>query len=117
MKLELTPENLAACYEYLRSTRPFRGWKLPPASEVTFKVAKTKKTVGWYTFDGYRHYIYVSSSCVGTSHTLVEVMAHEMVHLDEKEKGTCRTDVEHSAHFNRKADLVCKHHGFDRKMF
>lgn len=117
MKLKLTPENLAACYGFLRTTLPFSRWKLPHQDEVIFKVARTRKTVGWYTFDGLKHFIYVSEGCVGTSKTLVETMAHEMVHLHEKCSGTDRSGVEHSAQFQKYADLVCRHHGFERKMF
>ena len=42
-------------------------------------------------------------------------MAHEMVHIYNVSKGHTRS--EHGAEFQRCARLVCKHHGFDQKMF
>jgi len=34
MTLPLTPATLTAAYEFLRTTPPFKGWKLPHADEV-----------------------------------------------------------------------------------
>jgi hypothetical protein len=120
MNLPLTPETLAAAYEYLRSTPPFNKWKLPPSGEVLFKVAKTRHKQGWYQWDGSRHTITASTGRIAQSHTLLVLMAHEMIHLYleikgwESKKGS--NDV-HNAAFRKFAVRVCKYHGFDPKAF
>lgn len=107
MTLKLTPEILAHAYEFLRSTPPFRRWKLPPYSGFQFRVTKH--------LDRYAHFnpaipeIAVSERKVGHTHTLLVAVAHEMVHASGP--------LGHGAAFKRKADLVCKHHGFDPKEF
>ena len=39
MTLKLTPDMLAAGYDFLRTTEPFRAWRLPDAEEVGLQVA------------------------------------------------------------------------------
>lgn len=36
--LHLTLEMLEGAYEYLRTTPPFRRWKLPPGADIEFHV-------------------------------------------------------------------------------
>jgi hypothetical protein len=45
--------------------------------------------------------------------TLVETMAHEMIHARQQQARTCTPNTEHNAEFQRLAALVARHHGFD----
>ena len=38
--MKLTPGILEAAYEFLRTTPPFKGWKLPSGVDITFRVIK-----------------------------------------------------------------------------
>jgi len=40
MTLHLTPDMLAGVYEFLRTTEPFKAWKLPHADELGFAVVR-----------------------------------------------------------------------------
>lgn len=117
MALTLTPDALRAAYEFLCETPPFNRWNLPSGEDVKFRVADSKQHFGWHTFDGQRHEIAVSRALVGQTVTLIETLAHEMIHVHERHTGTCKPGVEHSAAFNRWAAQVCRAHGFDPKAF
>jgi hypothetical protein len=113
--LHLTPEMLRAAYEYLRTTPPFRRWKLPPADEVEFHVTRHKDRTGdCETSAGHEPLIRVSATLVGWTASLLATMAHEMihVHLDRK-----KVRAAHGWEFRRAAAQVCRHHGFDPKLF
>lgn len=112
--MRLTPEILEASYEYLRSTLPFRRWKLPPAEEVEFHVIRKPGLFGDCETVGDQHIIRVSTAKVGRTQTLIETMAHEMVHVRLNGLGV---KSEHGSDFRRLASQVCRHHGFDPKTF
>ena len=114
MTLQLTPEALAAAYDYLRTTLPFRRWSLPPASEVRFTVNKDRKARGCHYHTGRQHVIAVSRACIERTDSLMPVLAHEMCHARQTEKGLRRG---HGPNFQKMADAVCRHHGFDRALF
>jgi len=116
MSIHLTPDILEQAYELLRATPPFRGWKLPPADDLTFHVIATNSPAAdHYCIEGV-HTIRISHKRHKTLRTLIETMAHEMVHMREAQMKT-RADVEHGKVFHRLADQVCRAHGFDRGMF
>ena len=115
MALHLTPAILRAAYDFLNHTLPFRRWNLPDGEDVKFHVVRDPALRGWYKPGPHR--IAVSSNCIGRTFSLIEVMAHEMVHLAERHVGICREDVQHSTAFKKLADRVCKVHGFDPKLF
>lgn len=121
MSLALTPETLAAAYEYLRTTAPFKRWKLPPADEVEFHVARLKDRAADHSVvlrPEKLHTIRVSSANVKTTDGLLEVMAHEMVHAYQD--GVARTGsrrVDHNKEFIRLSALVCKTHGWQLSLF
>ena len=117
MALPLTPENLQAAYDYLCTTQPYNRWNLPDGEDVVFKVVRDRSLQGWHTFDGIQHVIGISGFCIGTSSSLIAVMAHEMVHVHENAIKISRVDVEHSQAFKRFAARVCQFHGFDPKLF
>jgi hypothetical protein len=118
--LIITPDMLAGMYEYLRTTPPFKSWRLPPSSEVKFKISKSNSEYGRYQWDGKRHTITGSKNAIGQTYTLARFVAHEMIHLHleitgkESRNGGVNT---HNTAFKRYAVRVCKYHGFDLKAF
>jgi hypothetical protein len=56
----------------------------------------------------------VSSHYIGRLSSLTETMAHEMIHVHDD---MLRIKAHHGSNFKRKAELVCRHHEFDRKRF
>jgi hypothetical protein len=114
--LRLTKETLAAAYGYLATTEPFGRWNMPDADDVTFKVVRDRQKCGWYQRVGDRHTISISASAIGHTASLLQIMAHEMIHLHEEATGMVRKS-EHSAAFRKLAAAVCAVHGFDPKMF
>lgn len=117
MKPFLTSEVLEACYEFLKVTGPFRDWNLPDGEDVKFVVDRHHSTAGWYLCDGGKHTIGISSKCVGHTVTLIQVMAHEMIHLFQRDSSMETKGAEHNAAFKKLAHKVCAVHGFDPKMF
>lgn len=117
MSLSLTPDALAACYDFLAETPPFNKWNLPPSDEVMFIVCRSKENRGDYHWNGERHVIRISSRYAKRTHALVETMAHEMIHLFEEEAGFSKPNVQHSKAFQKLAKRVCKIHGFDEAVF
>lgn len=114
--LHLTPAMLENAYELLRTTPPFRRWKLPHADEVVFRVTNSHDVRG--TFQKSPHLtIEISAFCTINLKSLIEVMAHEMVHLHEDTNHGARADVDHSAAFKRFSKQVCKAHNFDERLF
>jgi hypothetical protein len=117
--LHLTPDILAGAYDYLRVCPPFRRWKLPPSDEIEFIVTQVLKPQACYEKYRHenRHAISVSNRRIGTSANLIDVMAHEMIHLYQAITKTETPNTEHNAEFDRLARIVCRHHGFDLKNF
>lgn len=116
--LHLTPAMLESAYELLRTTPPFRNWKLPHPDDVGFQIIRTEHTRGtFHISDAGRPTISISHKCIGSLHSLVVTVAHEMVHLYEDTVHAARSDVMHSARFKRLTAQVCRHHGFDAKLF
>lgn len=117
MTLPLDPETLEAAYEYLRTTPPFNRWNLPDGEDVSFKVVRDPALRGWYDVRGGKHTIAISSRCIGHSVNLIATMAHEMIHLHQRDVKIETSGTQHNAAFNALADRVCRHHGFDPKLF
>jgi hypothetical protein len=118
VSLRLTPEVVAAAYEFLRASAPFRGWKLPEADEVEFHVIGARDRRGHYCAgEGATHRIAVSAANVGHCETLMRTIAHEMIHLVQREHRCETPNAEHNGEFWRMARLVCLHHGFDPRAF
>jgi hypothetical protein len=115
--LPLTPAVLEAAYRFLQSTKPFCSWKLPDADDVEFRVAHCKLWHGLFDSgtDGTPR-ISVSSWSVGRTESLIETMAHEMIHLYLEESGMDDRG-EHGERFYKAAATVCRYHGFDPKRF
>lgn len=119
MALRLTHENLPAAYEYLRACEPFRRWKLPEADEIGFKVTRHKDRYGHLHGDirSPNADIAISERCVGSTAKLLQIMAHEMIHLKQHVEKTETSNTQHNAEFRRLAKAVCREHMFDFKDF
>lgn len=113
--LNITPETLQGAYDFLRSTEPFCRWNLPDGEDVKFKVVKTHKNHAWYRCVNYKHVMAVSSNTVGHTLTLLESMAHEMIHMYEVH--ALKRQPTHGKVFQKWKAEVCKFHGFDPKRF
>lgn len=115
-RLSLTPEMLEAAYEYLRASPPFRGWNLPHADQVSFRVLGARDRFGHFRGrhrrargDSFSE-IAISGRMVKSSELLIATMAHEMIHLYQDETGAARG--QHNAAFRKLARRVCAIHGF-----
>jgi hypothetical protein len=112
--LPLTPDTLCAAYEYLRATPPFRRWKLPQGDQIEFRVTHEKSYVGQAIGGAEFPIIWISGHHVGRTQTLLETMAHEMIHVYLDRKGV---RAHHGAAFKSCADRICRYHGFDPRGF
>lgn len=115
MTLHLTPEMLECTYELLRATPPFNRWKLPEADSLEFNILITKERSAHFreSTDG-QHEIAVSASRVKSLDLLLEVVAHEMVHMRQAQK---RFRDIHGISFEKLGKQVCRHHDFDWETF
>jgi len=116
MTFSLTPEALAAAYDYLCEFEPFNKWNMPPAEDVRFRVIKTKDRTAHYRMVKGVHEIAVSAAYVGRHEMLLSSMAHEMVHAHMAQTCWNRRNP-HDAAFQKFADRICKIHAFDRLTF
>lgn len=114
MALTLTPDMLAAAYDFLRTTQPFCGWKLPEAELVGFHVVRDRTMYADFGMENGMPVIRVSEARNGHSGTLLATMSHEMIHLYQQRK---KDSGHHNAFFRRCAARVCRAHGFDLKTF
>ena len=117
MTLPLNRDMLAAAYDYLVQTPPFNRWNMPDSEDVTFRVIRDPHVRGWYLLghDG-KHTIAISSKCIGRTESLMETLAHEMIHLHQGDV-RMETGAEHNRAFWKLAECVCKVHGFDERLF
>jgi predicted SprT family Zn-dependent metalloprotease len=114
--IHLTPSMLEASYELLRTTPPFKRWKLPEADDVEFHVTKHRdRQADCTSYVDMRVVIRISTTFHGRVAALLETMAHEMCHIHQRRLSP--GEREHGAAFKRLAAQVCRHHGFDPKTF
>jgi hypothetical protein len=114
MTLRLTPDMLAAGYDFLRTTEPFKGWKLPESDDIGFAVVRDPKMHADFGVENGTPIIRVSENGAGHTITLLASLGHEMCHLRQHLKGY--RDA-HGASFKAMAKRVCAAHGFDIKTF
>lgn len=118
--MDIRPDTLAATYDYLRILSPqFR--RLPPADDVEFHVINTPKVYGdysqWINCRDEAHIIRISTKKHGHLATLMQTMAHEMVHLAQAIHKTTTPNVMHNDDFYRRARAICRAFGWDEKAF
>lgn len=118
VSLIINKTMLGPAYDYLRATKPFAGWRLPPADEVFFGLIPHKdRYAHYYTRANGQHAIEMSTTNVERHVTLLRKMAHEMTHLYQHKAGLTTRTV-HNTGFWRLADRICKVHvEFERREF
>lgn len=114
MTLRLTPNMLAAGYDFLRTTDPFWRWKLPHADDLGFHVVRHAGLSADFGVDEGIPFIRISENANGYTVTLLASLAHEMIHLRQHLTGDREL---HGPRFQRMAARVCAAHGFDPKTF
>lgn len=117
--MHITPAMLEAAYEYLKTTPPFEKWALPDADDIEFHVGRSRSTSGlMQELPGGKFRVTISSHFVVRSHTLLEVMAHEMCHI--KQGHNCKGrpgSYGHGRDFQKMKRIICREHGFDVGFF
>ena len=114
--MHLTPAMIEGAYRYLLTTPPFHRWKMPEADELSFRVS-ADRNYGWYDFHNGCHRISVSIKRVGQTASLLETVAHDMIHVYQAHHNLDSYSSQHNADFHRRARSICRHHGFDPKRF
>lgn len=114
MTLLLTPDMLAAGYDFLRATAPFARWHLPESDELGFHVVRRTSLSADFGVEQGVPFIRISEAHNGHSSTLLASLAHEMIHLRQHLTGDREL---HGPRFRRMAARVCATHGFDPKTF
>lgn len=119
--LRLTPDMMAAAYDFLRTAPPFVRWKkMPESDDVVFKVSRISAETGHYQRHDNDHIISASEVSLGTTCNLLQLIGHEMIHMwleiTGKESKSRSASV-HNAAFRRHAAQFCKTHGYDLKAF
>lgn len=102
---------LESAYELLRTTPPFRNWRLPAVDEVAFHVTRFAHDADCH-YDGMNFTIRISDHKHATLRELLETMAHEMCHMRYP-----NDKAHHGRLFKRLAAQTCRHHGFDPTTF
>jgi hypothetical protein len=72
---------LAAAYDFLRTTEPFKHWRLPESDEVGFAVVRDPAIFADFGIEKGTPIIRVSEARNGHAATLLATLAHEMCHL------------------------------------
>jgi hypothetical protein len=114
MTLRLTPDMLAAGYEFLRTTVPFSRWHLPESDELGFHVVRHARLSADFGVKKGIPFIRISETSNGHTVTLLASIAHEMIHLRQH---LTRDREMHGPRFQRMAARICAAHGFDPKIF
>ena len=112
--IPVTETTVKATYEYLCHFPPFSRWSLPPSSKITFYV--TDFTSEEAEYDPDKKTLRVSSAKFSKYHKLLEVMAHEMIHVREHVCGKW-TKKHDSAFFKECRRQICRHFDFDPLTF
>ena len=106
--MEVTPELCVRAYELLRVMKPFSGWRLPEADEVEFRVTASKSGYGKCGIRNGVHMIEISQPYHQDLTTLLQTMAHEMIHVRQHKYHIWREkDGGHGRTFQRDARRVC----------
>lgn len=112
--MHLTPECIAAAYDYLTRTPPGNRWKLPASDELQIVVLTTRERMG-HVRDGKPIELAVSCKRVSHTSTLMATVAHEVCHLRAYARGA--KGIGHGREWQQAANQMCRAHGFDRHEF
>jgi hypothetical protein len=114
----LVPRHLEAAYIFLSSLEPIRGWKLPPAEEIAFRVIRSKAYRGFHVHTSMSaHEIQISSHCARYPDSLLKVVAHEMLHLKQRLHKEETHNTQHNMAFVKWGDRICAAFGWDPGLF
>jgi hypothetical protein len=95
--------------------------KMPPEDRIKFVIKRNNlKAFATYQWDGKQHVISLSPIAISHLDTMIEKVAHEMIHMYLEENGLESRSLDsdaHNKHFRKYAARVCKHHGWDPKAF
>jgi len=114
--LQITPERIAAIYDCLRAFPPFCRWRLPPSDEIEIRIGVQQDAFAHYHRERGEHAFEVSMLLVRDFDTLVQTVAHEMIHLHQARAGT-ETKAEHNREWHRLAAIVCRRFGWTTEGF
>lgn len=114
--LHVTPDAMRAAYRYHAATAPMRRWKMPDHNEIGFVVTWHNHQRGecFRCENSGKHVIRISAAYIGTTDALMRTMAHEMIHVHLDRQGV---KAAHGRDFERCAEQVCRHHGYDFRLF
>ena len=120
MSLYITPEMAEAAYNYLKTTPPFKRWGLPSSHKIEWMITRNNGYMGRCT--SYNHTdnkftIEISLVKVTNTESLIETMAHEMIHMRQRIVNGFKSSQGHGKDFQKMADQVCRKHGFNRDYF
>lgn len=117
--MNVTRSTIADVYALLRNLTP-QFKRLPAPAEIEFHVTRHQDRYGdysqWQGTRGDRHIIRISAEKHAHLLTVMQTVAHEMVHLAQSIDGS-ETKAVHNADFRRRARAVCKLFGWDEKAF
>lgn len=113
--MRITPDMLAAGYDFLRTTEPFRAWNLPESDDIGFAVLRTNHSADFGVNNG-TPIIRVSERRNKHSNTILMTVAHECIHLYQHLHGLSGGG-EHNGDFRARAARICKIHGWDEGNF
>lgn len=91
---------------------------LPPAEEVEFIVGSWYDRQAHYNSDVNHeaHEIAISARWCGTYNTLLQLVAHEMIHMDQRIRKT-ESRTLHNAEYRKISRYVCRLFQWDLKPF
>jgi predicted SprT family Zn-dependent metalloprotease len=86
--------------------------------DVRLVVSRHRDRFGHYTryLRSNTHFIVISTTKAGHFDSVVQVLAHEMIHLYQAVAKT-ETNAQHNAEFRRISARVCRRFGWDPKTF
>lgn len=120
MALYITPDMAEAAYNFLKTTPPFKRWRLPSSNKIEWIITRNKTYMGRCTSYSDKHdkfTIEISLVKCTNTESLIETIAHEMVHMRQRISKGFRKELGHGGDFSRMADQVCQKHGFNRDYF
>lgn len=118
--MDVRLEHIEAAYTFLQTLyRPFQ--KLPPAEEVEFHVIENPKLYGdysqWIECRDNAHIIRISTKRHAHLATLLQTVAHEMLHALQNVENTYTPQQEHNADFYARGARIARRFGWDEKAF
>lgn len=117
--MKYSPQHIACMYDMLRQIPPFDKWGLPSSDWVSFEIPKRKDVLGEFievTGAAKPYTIKISSISHDHLFTIMQTLAHEMVHLAQSVKNTDNTS-QHNLDFRKRSRSVCSIFGWDYKFF